>query len=142
MESKNSYHPKNPSSRFSKRIFDLPGESKDRGKQTERIRAEWEKLLKNPSPNILVNKDHNRKIQGTEGQDTNLEPKDGTGTLDEVAEQAQSRRPPLERNLSITDFPSAPLIPTIEEVYEDLREVTFKYTNCRDPKKVVPENRE
>lgn len=42
-------------------------------------------------------------------------------------------RPPLERNLAIHDFPQPHGIPTREEVMNELREVTFQYTNCQDP---------
>ncbi|CAN6869103.1 unnamed protein product, partial [Brassica oleracea] len=42
-------------------------------------------------------------------------------------------RPPLERNLNVEDFPPPPRIPTTEEVMEELREVTFQYTNVQDP---------
>ncbi|CAF2074823.1 unnamed protein product [Brassica napus] len=41
--------------------------------------------------------------------------------------------PPLERNLELTDYPHLPRIPLREEVMEDLREVTFQYTNVTDP---------
>lgn len=43
------------------------------------------------------------------------------------------QRPPLERNLNVSDFPLPPRIPTTEEVMEELREVTYQYTNCPDP---------
>lgn len=42
-------------------------------------------------------------------------------------------RIPLERNLELTDYPGLPEIPTTEQVMEDLREVTFQYTNVSDP---------
>ncbi|CAN6885914.1 unnamed protein product, partial [Brassica oleracea var. botrytis] len=41
--------------------------------------------------------------------------------------------PPLEHNLNVADFPPPPRIPTTEEVMEELREVTFRYTNVQDP---------
>lgn len=48
------------------------------------------------------------------------------------------RRLPLERNLEKEDFPPPPpsLVPqtrTTEEIMEELREVTYQYTNCPDP---------
>lgn len=43
------------------------------------------------------------------------------------------QRPPLECNLAENDFPPQAHIPTTEEVMEELREVTFQYTNCNDP---------
>ena len=45
-------------------------------------------------------------------------------------------RPPVERNLNLTDFPPPPplpRIPTTDEVMDDLREVTYQYVNCPDP---------
>ncbi|KAG2294671.1 hypothetical protein Bca52824_041340 [Brassica carinata] len=44
-------------------------------------------------------------------------------------------RPPLERNLNISYFTPPPTlpVPSIEEVMEELREVTYQYTNCPDP---------
>lgn len=47
----------------------------------------------------------------------------------------QERTPlPLERNLALCDFPQPPSgIPTMEEVMNDLREVTYQYTSCADP---------
>ncbi|CAN6905609.1 unnamed protein product, partial [Brassica oleracea] len=47
--------------------------------------------------------------------------------------QAPESRPPLERNLAMSDFPQNVALPTREEVMEELREVTFQYTNCSDP---------
>lgn len=42
-------------------------------------------------------------------------------------------RPPLEGNLEVTEFPPLPQAPTTEEVLEELREVTYQYTNVQDP---------
>lgn len=42
-------------------------------------------------------------------------------------------RPPLERNLEVTDFPPPSRVPSNEEVMEELREVTLQYTNVDDP---------
>lgn len=47
--------------------------------------------------------------------------------------RASSPRPPLGRNLALTDFPPQPNIPTTEEVMTELREVTYQYTNVDDP---------
>ncbi|CAH8389956.1 unnamed protein product [Eruca vesicaria subsp. sativa] len=43
-------------------------------------------------------------------------------------------RPPLERNLAITDFTMEPRVPTTEEVMNNLREATYRYANMADPK--------
>lgn len=43
-------------------------------------------------------------------------------------------RPPLERNLYASDFTPPPQIRTTEDIMEELREVTFRYTNHPDPK--------
>ncbi|CAN6917125.1 unnamed protein product, partial [Brassica oleracea] len=48
-------------------------------------------------------------------------------------EDSVTSRPLLERNLELTDYPHLPRIPLREEVMEDLREVTFQYTNVTDP---------
>ncbi|KAJ4885660.1 Uncharacterized protein Rs2_35753 [Raphanus sativus] len=39
----------------------------------------------------------------------------------------------LERNLHESEFSKQPIIPSTEEVLEDLREVTLQYVNCVDP---------
>lgn len=39
----------------------------------------------------------------------------------------------MERNLAISDYPGGSLLPTSEEVLQELREVTFQYTNVADP---------
>ncbi|KAF3508579.1 hypothetical protein F2Q69_00003681 [Brassica cretica] len=51
---------------------------------------------------------------------------------------ADEHRLPLERNLDKEDFPplqfaQVPPTRTTEEVMEELREVTYQYTNCADP---------
>ncbi|KAH0872806.1 hypothetical protein HID58_070168 [Brassica napus] len=45
----------------------------------------------------------------------------------------RSARPPVGRNLETHDFPPLPLIPTTEEVMEELQLVTRLYTSCDDP---------
>ena len=45
----------------------------------------------------------------------------------------RSARPPVGRNLETHDFPPLPLIPTTEEVMEELQQVTRLYTSCDDP---------
>ncbi|CAF2321488.1 unnamed protein product [Brassica napus] len=42
--------------------------------------------------------------------------------------------PPLERNLAFNDFPLPPVVPSTEEVMNELGEVTVQYTNCDDPR--------
>ncbi|CAN7024434.1 unnamed protein product, partial [Brassica rapa subsp. trilocularis] len=42
-------------------------------------------------------------------------------------------RPPVERNLNVSDFPPIPRIPSTDEVMEELREVSYQYANCPDP---------
>lgn len=39
----------------------------------------------------------------------------------------------VERNLDVADFPPLPVIPSREEVMEELRVVTLQYMNCPDP---------
>lgn len=39
----------------------------------------------------------------------------------------------LERNLAISDFPSPPRIPTMDDVMQELVDVSIQYTNCADP---------
>lgn len=73
----------------------------------------------------------------------------------ETSDSSRTRRPPLERNLDISDHPTLPsshlssscrrtlnpleitpspaLIPSKEQVMGELREVTIQYTACADP---------
>ena len=46
---------------------------------------------------------------------------------------SHDQRPPLERNLAISDFPKDPRIPTTEQVMNELREVSYQYTSVADP---------
>lgn len=48
-----------------------------------------------------------------------------------VAEAPSQRRPPLERNLNQIDFPY--VIPSIEQVMEELMDVTINYCNVANP---------
>lgn len=59
-------------------------------------------------------------------------------TNKEVSEVSRTRRPPLERNLEDQCFLVATqdenaIIPSPEDIMEDLREVTVQYTSCVDP---------
>lgn len=45
-------------------------------------------------------------------------------------------RPPVERNLYLSDFPPLPPIPTKEQVMEELKEHTYQYVYCQDPKEI------
>lgn len=68
----------------------------------------------------------------TANQETNVQQPEGHSSTPRVA--LLPPRPPLERNLNVSDFNSP--IPTrnAEEVMEELREVTYRYTNHPDPK--------
>ncbi|KAL0760652.1 hypothetical protein Bca101_076802 [Brassica carinata] len=72
----------------------------------------------------------------TQSHDEPLEARAGISKTPPCAdplEDSVTSRPPLERNLELTDYPHLPRIPLREEVMEDLREVTFQYTNVTDP---------
>lgn len=60
-------------------------------------------------------------------------PSPTTPVLPTQPEIGNETRLPLERNLEITDFPPNPNIPSTEEVMDELRELTYQYTNVSDP---------
>lgn len=102
-----------------------------RKEQRETNRSPNHRTQSNPTYSTPTNSQHGT----TQPEDTLRPPTPSTpGALNLHQVGQLPPRPPLEMNLYVSDFSPPPnQLPIMEEVMEELREVTFQYTNCPDP---------